>query len=431
MKRINKIIILVIFVMILFTSTLKLFAYSEGKIIVSKENIKSQEEFEVKIELGNINVASLTMEIYFDKERLEFVKGPENSNFSNNRILYTWVSSSGIDEKDIEIKGFIFKGMKDGIAKILVQGEGFSQKGERIEIKSEIKQIQIGEIIKREEEIVQIENDDNNISKNNTNLSILRINHEGISPTFNKDIKEYYFIANETINDLEVTAVPENKNANVTVTGNTNLKIGKNLINIKVEAEDKSNSSEYNIYITKTRNMQKANANLETLAIRQASLNPEFNNNITKYKIEVSNDINKVDLLAIPQIQSATVKIIGNKDFKIGSNKIEVIVTAEDKLTNKKYEIEVYRRDNEEEIKIQQERKVEAEKLSEKLENNENKQNIPNEQSENLNQNKDINEDIISKENNNLIIIFSFIILIAIILLAVIIRKVQYKNSNK
>ena len=51
----------------------------------------------------------------------------------------------------------------------------------------------------------------------------LRLNHEGITPVFSPDITEYYFLTEE-LSALEVTAIPENTNANVTIMGNTNFK---------------------------------------------------------------------------------------------------------------------------------------------------------------------------------------------------------------
>ena len=34
--------------------------------------------------------------------------------------------------------------------------------------------------------------DNTNISTDNTNLAVLRLNYEGISPDFSKEVKEYY-----------------------------------------------------------------------------------------------------------------------------------------------------------------------------------------------------------------------------------------------
>ena len=44
---------------------------------------------------------------------------------------------------------------------------------------------------------------------------MLRLNHEGISPEFKKDQKEYYFVTDNKIDNLEITAIPENPDATV------------------------------------------------------------------------------------------------------------------------------------------------------------------------------------------------------------------------
>ena len=208
--------------------------------------------------------------------------------------------------------------------------------------------------------------------KNNTNLSILRLNHEGISPEFQKDIKTYYFVTDKAIENLDVTAIPENNKAIVTVTGNQNLQIGNNVITITVEAEDKSNTSQYKIHVTRTDNLELANANLETLAIRETPLTPEFDSNMTEYKAEIANNVSKIELLAIPQREGATVTISGSEEMQIGHNKIEVTVLAEDGITSKKYNIDIYRRNEAEEIEEQEQKEIEAERLAVILEEQEN-----------------------------------------------------------
>ncbi len=197
---------------------------------------------------------------------------------------------------------------------------------------------------------------------------MLRLNHEGISPEFKKDQKEYYFVTDNKIDNLEITAIPENPDATVKITGNNNLKIGKNLIEIHVISQDKTKEDTYKIYVTKTTNIETANANLETLAVRESLLNPEFNNNITDYKVDIPNEITKIEILAIPQSQKAKVSILGNNEMKVGNNYIQINVIAEDGITNKKYELNVYRRNEKEQIQYEQEKQYQAERLSAILE---------------------------------------------------------------
>lgn len=223
------------------------------------------------------------------------------------------------------------------------------------------------------------------------------------------------FIANNTINNLGITAIPENPSATVTITGNKNLKMGENVIDIKVESKDKSKTSIYKIYVTKTNNIELANANLQTLAIRQGVLEPEFDSNMTKYKVEIANNIDKIDILAIPQKENATVKIIGNVDIKEGDNQIQVVVLAENGTTNKKYDVIVHRRNQEEEQKYEEERNYQAERLSTILE----------EEKENEQKN---NEEV--KNKSNILFIVILISILAIVV-SVFIYRYKFKNGNK
>ncbi len=401
----NRIKILIAFFLTLFLNTNICSAQSQIKIISEKEIIQKDETVEIKIEINDIPIAAFTLEIYWDNSKLEYMQGPENSNYSNNRILYTWVNNNGRNMQTVDVGTFVFKGIEDGTANITVTGEFYNETGEEIEIESSSLEIAIGET----ENVEQIISEQSNVSADNTNLRILRLNHEGISPEFQKDIKEYYFVTDKAIENLDVTAIPENSKSTVTITGNRNLQMGENTITIAVEAEDKSKTSEYKIYVTRTKNLELANANLETLAIRQATLNPEFDSNMTQYKAEIANDINKIDILAIPQRQNATVTILGSEEMQIGHNKIEVTVLAEDGITSKKYYIDIYRLNETEEIQKQEQKEVEAERLSAILEEQVN--------------NKNEEEINIEEKNKKTVLGISILILLAIILTSIIIYK--------
>lgn len=405
MKNRIKVKILITFLFILFLSTNICRAQSEIKIIADKEIIQKDETIEIKVEINDTPIAAFTLEIYWDNSKLEYIQGPENSNHTNNRILYTWVNSNGINAQRVDVGNFVFKGIEDGTANITVTGEFYNENGEEIELENSNFEIIIGET----KAIEQITLEQNNASPDNTNLSILRLNHEGISPEFQKDIKTYYFVTDKVIENLDVTAIPENSKATVTITGNRNLQMGNNIITITVEAEDKSNTSEYKIYVTRTANLELANASLETLAIRQAALNPEFDSNMTEYKVEIPNDVSKIELLAIPQREGATVTISGSEEMQIGHNKIEVTVLAEDGITSKKYYIDIYRLNETEEIQKQEQKEVEAERLSAILEEQVN--------------NKNEEEINIEEKNKKTVLGISILILLAIILTSIIIYK--------
>lgn len=398
------------------------FAQEEIKIIPNKDNIQLGEELKIAINIPDTELASFTLELYFNEQTLEYISGPHNSNNSNGRILYTWVSETGENEKNITIDKFLFKGKANGFSNIIVKGEFYNSKGEQIQLSNVIKQIQIGQS-ENSDQADSTQNTENVAQKDNTKLSRLRINEEGISPDFNPDIKEYYFIANKDINKLEVTAIAENTNSIVDITGNENFKMGMNVINIEVQSEDKSKTDVYKIFVTKTENVEMANANLTNLAIRQATLNPEFETGITYYKAEVSNDIINLDILAVPQNEKASIKIIGNDELKIGSNRLEINVTAQDGITNKKYVLEVYRRNKEEEQVAAENRQIQEEKLFSILESNENK----NESNDSQANNDNIIDN--NKNNKSSIYMIAFVVLGSITFLGMIIYAKTKKRK--
>lgn len=367
MKKIKNTIIFFIIILLILLLNTKSYAETQINIISNKNEIQKDEELNIKVKITDAQIAVFTIEIYWDSSILEYIKGPENSNYSNNRIIYTWVSNTGKNQQDIETEQFEFKVLKEENANITVLGEFYNEQGKKIEIDNSNIELPIkgnknntneteGEVIKQV------------VARDSTTLNALRLNHEGISPEFKKDIKEYYFVADDKINNLEITAIPENPNATVNITGNQNLKIGKNTIEIQVISEDKTKEDKYKINVTKTTNIESANANLETLAVREGSLDQEFNYNITNYNVEIPNETTKVEILAIPQSQKAKVIIDGNNEMKVGNNYIQINVIAEDGITNKKYQLIVHRRDEKEQIQYEEEQQYQAERLSAILE---------------------------------------------------------------
>lgn len=416
MKKIKKIYILILlFLMFILKTNI---SSAEAALVISsdKTKVEAGEEINVSIELKDVKVASFTLEIYWDTTRLEYISGPQNSNNLSNKILYSWISDNGENKENILIDGFKFKVIQDGTANIVATGEFYNSNGELLDINDNNLEIKIGNF---NEQAALLNESQENVSSDNTNLSILRLNHEGISPDFNKDIKEYYFIANTSIDNLEVTAIPENSKSTVTVTGNYNLKLGENTIDIKVESEDKTKISIYKIYVTRTDNIDLANANLETLAIREGTLAPEFSNNMTEYQVEIPNSIDNINILAIPQIENATVKILGNDKINVGDNKIQVIVTAENGTTIKKYYINVHRRSETEETEYHIEEELQAKKLSSIM------------QEDNIDEKIENNNQVEETELNNINIVLIIIVaIILIVLVAFLVCKHKFRKKT-
>lgn len=376
-------------------------------VSIDKENIEKGQQIKVVVDTENSNISAFTLQIYFDMTKLEYVNETVNSNFSQNRVIYTWIDESLQERAIAKTETFTFKALQDGIANIVVTGEFYDKNGNQIYLKDGTTQVTIGNQMAMNitTENVSGGESQEQVSSDNTNLKIMRLNHEGISPEFQKGIKEYYFIADNSINSLQVTAIPENSKSQVTVTGNTNLKQGLNTIKIEVQSEDKMKIAEYKIYVTKTKNKELANANLENLAVREAMLYPAFDANITQYDIEVANDIDKVDILAVPERMGASVTISGNDKLKIGDNMITVNVSAEDGITNKKYVIKAHRRNEQEEIQAKEEQENQVEQLKAILGNQ-------------IEENEDIEKNVESEENGSKM---KMVDIITLVLLAIIV----------
>lgn len=423
MKIKNIIIIFIasIFVLILLSNTV---LASEIIIAPSTEKVEKGEIFKFYINSNNLDIAALTMQIYFDSTKMEYIKENENTNLLENSILYTWVDENGgkqrkQTEQIVELK---FKAKEAGTANISASGEFYNSNGEDIKIQYGEGNVQIEELSTTQEE--QATQSNNNISSDNAYLEILRLDKEGITPSFNKEITEYYITVDSTVNNLQITAIPENIEANVEIKGNNNLVNGINKIQIIVTSKDESKKKIYNINVTKTSNIAASNTNLETLAIENVTLFPEFYENILNYKAEVSNETKSLNILAIPESISAQVVIEGNRNLKEGKNIVNVKVIAENKISEKNYIIEVYKRNSNEEVEALEEQEIKIEKANELIEEKEQNQEEAQQLEYEINtQNNDNN-----KNNNIIINIITIVIIFGSITAFIIYRK--KKNYN-
>lgn len=339
------------------------------EVVFSEEKIKKEEEFSIIINLANLSVSAYDIEINFDNNLVEYISNIENTNLVNGKILSSWYDTSGgrNAKENCELIKYKFKSKEIGNSLITIKGKMYDSLGKEI---ASIEQNKIISVVEENQEIIPNTNNEDNT---NSKLKEMRLNHEGITPEFNPEITEYYFTT-ENLNELEVTANPQNKNSKVEIIGNKDFKTGINEIYINVTAPNMINKTNYKIYVTKTNNIELANANLENLAIENAILSPEFNENVLEYKTEVSNTTENLNILAIPQKINAKVETNGGKNLKYGNNEIIINVIAENGYTNKKYKVNVYRRNEQEQVKAEEEKKKDLEKVNQILQerNNEN-----------------------------------------------------------
>ena len=377
MKKIISIIlrfIIVISLNILIGNSNISLAAENLTIKTDNQAIQKNENFKIYINIGNIKVASYTLNIYFDNDKLEYISGPENTNVINNRIINVWYDQTGgkNTRQNQDIATFEFKAKETGVANFNLTGEFYDTNGRRINtnntnntnenpanISNSSLQINIVEQPENSIELNTITGEDNN-----SLLKIMRLDKEGLIPEFSPDIKDYYFIADLDTNNLEVTAIPEATNANVQISGNQDLKEGLNTILIEVTSRDNTSKSVYTINVTKTRDKEAANSNLETLAIENVMLEPIFDVSVLNYKASIPNSTENLNVFAVPENINGKVEITGKENLKEGDNLVKVRVTATNGYSFKDYIVNVHRRTQEEDKIFEEEQIANSEKLN-------------------------------------------------------------------
>lgn len=175
----------------------------------------------------------------------------------------------------------------------------------------------------------------------NADLKSLEVDAEGLSPEFNRNVTEYYLVVGLEIKNIKVNAKADDNNADIEVSGNTDLDEGENKIRITVKAEA-GNTKTYIINVTRTDNEELVNANLKSLSINGFELYPTFKPNIYNYNVNINEIMMSLDIKAEAENEKAKIEIEGNSNLQEGNNVIKINVTAEDGETVRTYKINTY-----------------------------------------------------------------------------------------
>ena len=418
-----------IFLILILSSSFQAFSLAENNeenLILKIENDKKEvyldETFKIYVDIGNISISAYTLNLYFDNSKLEYEEGPENTNILNNRIISIWYDEKGgtNPKQNKQIAEFTFRAIKEGSCNFNLSGEFFDINGNNLNVNKANIQLKIKGIEESKDDN-QEEKEDLTTSYDSS-LKILRLSEEGIVPEFKPEIKDYYFVTDKDFTNLNITAIPNNKDAEVRINGNENLKQGLNKITIDVLSKDKTRKSTYTINLSKTKNIENANANLETLAIENVVLEPIFDTNTLNYKASVSNNIENLNILAVPENINGKVEISGQNNLKEGENIINIKTIAPDGTSFRNYQVIVHKRTLKEEEEYKKEQTSNAKKLSTILEEQENIENIKEENNkEEAEENK--KNDVIKK----VIIVIGLIIIVTAEI--IIIKKRKTKRN--
>ena len=160
-------------------------------------------------------------------------------------------------------------------------------------------------------------------------LKQLSINGSSLSPGFISSTFEYTTSVDNTYIDFSKIATTSDA-ATYEVINNepgTLVNTGDSaLVTIKVTAEDKVHVNEYKITVTK---LPSGNNNLASLSVVGYTLTPEFNKNVTSYRVNVEHDVTSVLVEATSEDSGATITGTGAVTLTTGVNNTSVNVTSE------------------------------------------------------------------------------------------------------
>lgn len=166
---------------------------------------------------------------------------------------------------------------------------------------------------------------DDNAYLSDINIDDVTINN------FNKEIDEYNITVKNEILSLNINAIPESANSNVSIYGNNNFSTTKdNIVTITVTSES-GNIKIYKIHVTREKS---GNNYLKSITLSSGLLNPTFDKMKNDYIVDVDRSITTMNIIATPEDNSSTYEITGPNSLEIGENIFKIIVTSEDNISN-------------------------------------------------------------------------------------------------
>lgn len=195
-----------------------------------------------------------------------------------------------------------------------------------------------------------------------TKSSVATLANLGIKPNdfsgFKPNTTSYSTEVPNDVETIEIYASKGQSGQTITGTGKKNLKEGTNTFEISVTAEDGKTKKTYTLNITRKTNEEEKDKKDETeteteegeeepidifglseLKIKNLKLSPEFQTDIYEYKIELTEDIDKLDISTVATDVNSNIEITGNEQLEEGENIITILVTGEDGEKSAAYQI--------------------------------------------------------------------------------------------
>ncbi|OYU54621.1 MAG: hypothetical protein CFE25_15125 [Chitinophagaceae bacterium BSSC1] len=209
-------------------------------------------------------------------------------------------------------------------------------------------------------------------ASNNADLSSMILSNGILTPVFASGTTVYTASVANNISSITVTPTRSESNASIevrvnagvygsvtsgTASGLLSLNVGANTIDVRVTAQDGTTQKVYSTTVTRAAALS-TNADLSNMVMSAGTLSPVFASGTTSYTASVANNISSITVTPTRSESNASIEVRVNAgvyasvtsgtasgllSLNVGTNTIDVRVTAQDGTTQKTYSTTVTR----------------------------------------------------------------------------------------
>lgn len=177
------------------------------------------------------------------------------------------------------------------------------------------------------------------VLNNDTTIKEIKIDGKAVSCNLSESSCTLDSIKKAKVN---ISATPNDSNAEISSTGDKELKCGNNDLKLTTTAEDGETKKDYVINVNRVCNTE---TTLKDIKVSVGSLNPTFAESTKTYTIDVTKDVDKITISAVKKDETQKVEgEVKDKALNYGENTITLTVTSESGVKNT-YTIKINRED--------------------------------------------------------------------------------------